>query len=960
MLLKSKKPAGIFLACILGVTLIFSGQTPLPVSAASVELLKQFDMEQVKITDTYYINALDKEVAYLRTIDPNRLLVGFKKAAGLSTTYSYYGGWENNTLIQGHTMGHYLSALAQAYKNTKSDSTVNADLKSRIDLTISELQACQNKNGNGYLFATPVTQFDVVEGKASGSSWVPWYTMHKIMSGLIEVYKLEGNPTALTIASNLGNWIYKRVNAWDSATQARVLGVEYGGMNDCLYELYKLTGNSNHLTAAHKFDETSLFNTIAAGNNVLPGKHANTTIPKFIGALNRYRTLGTSEASYLTAAQQFFAIVLRDHTYVTGGNSEDEHFRAAGQLDAYRDNVNNETCNVHNMLKLSRELFKVTGDVKYADYYENAFINEIMASQNPETGMATYFKAMGTGYFKVFSSQFDHFWCCTGTGMENFTKLNDSLYFNNGTDLYVNMYLSSTLNWGERGLSLTQQANVPSSDTATFTINGAPSTAVNIKFRSPSWVAAGKSVTVKVNGTDVNAATINGYVDVSRVWKTGDVIEVTLPSEIRVSRLTDSPDTVAFTYGPVVLSAGLGTASMTTQSHGVNVLKATKNVTIKETINVNTAVSPGIDNWLGNIKNNLVRTPGKLEFTLRNTDEDYNLKFTPHYQRYKDRYGIYFKLGTYAGTVPSDNLISNPDMEAGNTTGWAVNGAGSLTASTVKKHSGTYSLLHSGRTGAWNGPIHSLTNKLQDGNTYTCSGWVQLDNTESAPVIMTIRKTDDSGTSYTNVATATGSNSSWIQLAGKFTLNVSGTLTDLSIYFEGPDSGINFYVDDVSVKEYGKTTFYRDTDFGGTAVTLSPGSYTTAQLSETGISDNWASSVKVPEGYTVEVYDNDNFSGTKWTFTADDADFIAAGCNDKMSSVKIYLTGNQGNFGDINNDGTVDTIDFALLKQYLLGKTVDINEEMADLDGDKSITAMDFAVLKKYLLGQITELPEIP
>lgn len=958
MYFKVKKTASLFLSLIMAITLIMSAKIPLA-AASSVELLNQFDMEQVKITDSYYVNAFNKEVAYLRELDPNRLLVGFKKAAGLSTSYSYYGGWENNTLIQGHTMGHYLSALAQAYKNSKSDTTVNADLKNRIDLIISELQACQNKNGNGYLFATPVSQFDVVEGKASGSSWVPWYTMHKIMTGLIEVYQLEGNPAALTVASDLGNWIYRRVNAWDSATQARVLGVEYGGMNDCLYELYKLTGNSNHLAAAHKFDETSLFNTIAAGNNVLAGKHANTTIPKFIGALNRYRTLGTAESSYLNAAQQFWTIVLRDHTYVTGGNSQDEHFRAAGKLDAYRDNVNNETCNVHNMLKLSRELFKVTGDAKYADYYENAYINEIMASQNPETGMATYFKAMGTGYFKVFSSQVNHFWCCTGTGMENFTKLNDSIYFNNGTNLYVNMYLSSTLNWGEKGLSLTQQANVPSSDTVTFNINGAPSSAVNIKFKSPSWIAAGKNVTVRVNGTDVNAAKVNGYVEVSRVWKTGDVIEVTLPAEVKVSRLPDSPDTVAFTYGPVVLSAGLGTASMTTQSHGAGVLKATRNVSIKEIININTTASPSIDNWLGNIKNNLVQTPGKLEFTLKNTDEDNNLKFTPQYQRYKDRYGIYFKLGTYTGPVPSENLISNPDMETGNTAGWTVNGAGSLAASTAQKHSGTYSLLHSGRTGAWNGPIQNLTNKLQKGNTYTCSGWVRLDNTASAPVIMTIRKTDDRGTSYTNVAAASGNNSSWVQLTGKYTLDVSGSLSDLSMYFEGPDSGINLYVDDVSVKEYGKTTFYQNTNFGGTAVSLKPGGYTTAQLSAEGIADNWASSVKVPEGYTVDIYDYDSFGGTRWTFTADSPDFNEAGCNDKMSSVKIYETGSQGKYGDINDDGAVDTIDFALLKQYLLGITVQINEDMADLNGDKSITAMDLAVFKKYLLGQITELPAI-
>jgi DUF1680 family protein len=623
------------------------------VSAANVDLLQQFDMEQVTITDPYYVNAFNKEVSYLQAIDYNRLLAGFRQTAGLSTSYSLYGGWENS-LIQGHTMGHYMVALAQAYKNTKSNATVNANLKSRIDDIISQLQACQNKNGNGYLFATPVTQFDVVEGKVSGSSWVPWYTMHKIITGLIEIYKLEGNQTALTVAGNLGNWIYNRVNAWDSATQSKVLGVEYGGMNDCLYELYKLTGNGNHLTAAHKFDETSFFNTIASGTNNLAGKHANTQIPKFIGASNRYRALGSSESSYLTAAQQFWTIVLRDHTYVTGGNSQNECFRAAGQLNAYRDNVNNETCNAYNMLKLTQNLFKVTGDVKYADYYERAYINEILSSQNPDTGMTTYFKPMGTGYFKVFSTQFNNFWCCTGTGMENFSKLNDSLYYNNGTDLYVNMYISSTLNWSSKGLSLTEQANIPLSNTVTFTINSAPSSALKIKFRSPYWVAAGQSITVTVNGSAFTTSTVNGYLDVSRTWTAGDKIELTIPMEAQVSRCTDNQNVVAFTYGPVVLSAGLGTASMTTSSVGVGVTVATKNVTVRETINIYSSLSSSINTWLSNIKTNLVQTPGKLEFKLRNTDADGSLVFTPHYQRYTDRYGIYFTLAmVYDGPTPS-------------------------------------------------------------------------------------------------------------------------------------------------------------------------------------------------------------------------------------------------------------------------------------------------------------------
>jgi DUF1680 family protein len=653
---------------------------PLTAHAANIDLLQQFDMEQVTITDPYHANALNKEIAYLQAIDRNRLLVGFRQAAGLSTSYSLYGGWENS-LIQGHTMGHYMTALAQAYKNTRSNATVNADLKNRIDTIISELLSCQNKNGNGYLFATPVTQFDVVEGKVSGSSWVPWYTMHKIMSGLISVYKLEGNSTALTIAGNLGNWIYNRVNAWDSATQSKVLGVEYGGMNDCLYELYKLTNNANHLAAAHKFDETSFFNTIASGSNVLPGKHANTQFPKFIGALNRYRTLGSGESSYLTAAQQFWAIVVRDHTYVTGGNSQSEFFRTAGQLNAYRDNVNNETCNSYNMMKLTQDLFKVTGDIKYADFYERAYINEILTSQNPQTGMATYFKPMGTGYFKVFSSQFDHFWCCTGTGMENFSKLNDNIYFNNGADLYVNMYISSTLNWSEKGLSLTQQANIPLSNIVTFTINSAPATAVKIKFRSPNWVAAGQIVTVKVNDSGFSASNINGYLDVNRVWAAGDKIELTIPMEVQVSRCTDNQNVVAFTYGPIVLSAGLGTASMTTSTVGVNVTVATKNVTVKETINIYSSISSSINNWLDNIRTNLVQTPGKVEFNLKNTDADGSLVFTPHYQRYTDRYGIYFTLAMVSGgPTPGPTAVPTAVPTSGPTPGptGVVNGSISI------------------------------------------------------------------------------------------------------------------------------------------------------------------------------------------------------------------------------------------------------------------------------------------
>ena len=581
----------------------------------------------------------------------NRLLVGFKAVSTGMTPANLYGGWEGPA-IRGHTMGHWLSAMARLYQQTKGrDDTLNAQLKTKLDRVISLLKTYQQTNG--FLFATPVEQFGAPEGQ-NVSSWVPWYTMHKILAGLVDVARYEGSTDALTVASKLGDWIHARASGWDSATRSRVLGMEYGGMNDALYDLYKLTNSANHLTAAHIFDETNLFTTTAAGTDTLSGKHANTMIPKFLGALNRYRTLGAGEQSYFTAADQFLGIVLKNHSYVTGGNSQDEHFHAAGALDQYRDNVNNETCNAYNMSKLGRDLFLVTGDVKYADYYEKVHINEILASINPATGMTTYFKAMGTGYFKVFSSPTDHFWCCTGTGMENFTRLNDSVYFHDAKDLWVTYYVSSTLNWKERGLALTQTTELPLSNKVSFTITAAPTDAVSVKFRKPYW-ASTCQVGISVNGQAVTPVESSGFLTVSRVWQANDRVELTFPLFVQASRLQDNANAVAFTYGPLVLSAGLGTASMTTTSHGVQVLKATKPTGLQETIAINSGTT--INAWLSNIQSNLVQTPGKLEFTLKNTDSDAKLVFVPHYARYQDRYGIYWKLSGTAGGTATTTVV---------------------------------------------------------------------------------------------------------------------------------------------------------------------------------------------------------------------------------------------------------------------------------------------------------------
>ena len=637
---------------ILTATAVYQSETAVRrfelIVAARVlsDTLQDVAMHQVVLTDPYYVNAFEKEVAYLLSLEPDKLLSGFRSTAGLQPKASMYGGWES-TEIRGHTLGHYLSAISMAYQNATGD--VKRELKSRIDYIVDELALVQAEHGNGYVSAFPEEFLDRVErGQAV---WVPWYTMHKILAGLISAAQFGGSEKALQVAEGLGEYVYNRTSKWDAAMKARVLSVEYGGMNDALYDLYILTGNSIYLRAAEKFDELTLFDQLYRNIDVLNGKHANTMIPKIIGALKRYIALGEEESEqyYLIVAQNFWQMVVDHHTYVTGGNSENEHFGMPGILDAERTNVNNETCNVYNMLKLTRELYKITKDKKYADFYENAYTNAIMASQNPETGMTMYFQPMATGFFKVFGSAFLHFWCCTGTGMENFSKLNDSIYFRHRNSLYVNMYLSSIVTLDDLNLKLTVKSHLPntgagdaSSGLVEVTVNTTGPSDAELRFRIPDW--APELPAVSVNGERLDGYAVQGgYIVLKQEWEDGTKITLDFPMEIVIHALPDNPNSVAFKYGPVVLSAGLGTNNMTTSSHGVNVLKPNPDPGVRQTVFI---LDGDIEGWKARVKEHVVKADGKLAFTLRGTDADEELVFTPHFQRYLDRYGIYFELVT--------------------------------------------------------------------------------------------------------------------------------------------------------------------------------------------------------------------------------------------------------------------------------------------------------------------------
>lgn len=620
----------------LTATITFGGYTmtkPFDVTVEAMPAfgnLRDFSMADVTLLDAWEQNAFAKEVAYLKSLNADRLLKGFCTIGGVPSASSLYGGWENSA-IRGHTLGHYLTAVSQAYATSGDE-----ELKTVADHIVAVLAQCQNAE-TGYLAAIPETHYIQIERGNTSGTWVPWYTMHKVLSGLVDAYELTGNAQALEVASNLGDWVYSRTSKWMPTTQTTVLRVEYGGMNDVLYRLYRNTRSDKHLSAAHSFDEMTLFDALYNGQDVLNGKHANTTIPKIVGALQRYMVLGEGAEYYLQVAENFWEMVVSSHTYITGGNSEWEHFGEPGVLDAERTNCNCETCNTYNMLKLTRELFKITGNRKYADYYENTYINAILSSQNPDTGMTTYFQPMATGFFKVYSSPTSHFWCCTGSGMENFSKLDDSIYFKDDRAIYVARYTSSSVVWQEKGLTLTQTTDIPRMDTARLTFTADAPVEADVVLRVPDWCAGAPSLTI--NGEPAEVQAVDGFIRLSRLWQTGDTIDLTLPMTVVAYGLPDNENVAAFKYGPVVLSASLGQNCMITSTTGVNVTVPSADSSVSGALRI---AEGTVAQWLADPAAILVREGEELAFTLRGTDRE--LVFTPHYQQHTSRYGIYFRL----------------------------------------------------------------------------------------------------------------------------------------------------------------------------------------------------------------------------------------------------------------------------------------------------------------------------
>ena len=542
---------------VFALALLLTGLAPDGGTAPAGEVVpiaaRGFALTDVRLLDGPFREAMLRDQQFLLSLDVDRLLHTFRLNAGLPSSATPLGGWEAPDVeLRGHSVGHFLTASALMYA-----STGDARFKARADAMVAELakvqEALASRANAGYLSAFPEEFFDRLEKRQR--VWAPYYTLHKIMAGLLDVHELCGNPQALDVLIKMAGWVKLRMDRLSEEQRQAALETEFGGMNEVLANLFAVTGNPEHLRLARYFDHRAVFDPLARGEDKLDGLHANTQIPKAIGAAREYELSG--ETRYRDIASFFWERVAQHRSYVTGGHSDNESFFPVERFSQHLGAASAETCNTYNMLKLTRHLFAWAPSAELMDFYERALLNHVLASQDPATGMMIYYCPLKPGAFKTYSKPDASFWCCVGTGMENHAKYADTIYFHGEDSLYVNLFVPSELTWREKGLVVRQETRFPEEDTTRLTLQPDPPRRLAVKIRYPAWAQSG--ITVTVNGRNEQvSATPGSYLTVERQWKKGDVIQVRLPMGLHQEAMPDDAKTVALLYGPLVLAGDLG------------------------------------------------------------------------------------------------------------------------------------------------------------------------------------------------------------------------------------------------------------------------------------------------------------------------------------------------------------------------------------------------------------------
>ena len=589
-----------------------------------------FDLHAVTLGPGPFRDAAEVNRGFLMAQDPDRLLHMFRVTAGLPSTAEPLGGWEApDNELRGHYTGHYLSACALA-----SVSLPDPALAARGDAIVAELAKCQQALGTGYLSAFPEELFDRL--RAGRPVWAPFYTIHKIMAGLLDMHTVAGNAQARDVLLGMARWTARWVQPLGDDAMARVLEREYGGMNELLYNLSAVTGNDEWRDLAHRFDHERIFAPLAAGRDELKGVHANTTIPKVIGADRRYELTG--EIRYHDVASYFWHEVTGRRAYCTGGTSNGEDWDTdPGQLSGALSGYTQEDCTTYNMLKLTRHLFGWTAEAGMADYYERALFNGILGSQHPADGEKMYYVSLAVGLWKLFGTPYHDYWCCTGTMSEAFSKLSDSIYFHDADGVFVNLFIASSVDWKDSGVRITQETRFPEEGKTTFTIRTSGPQTFALRIRVPYWATGDNRA--ELNGRPLEGfAEPGGFYVIHRAWRDGDRLVVSLPLSLHLHPMPDDPGLAAVMYGPLVLAGRLGTEDLTPAT-----LRAepTKPRTVPE-YHLDPVPAPAFavsdDDPARWIK------PGSGPLEFQTVGQATNIAFVPFYRIFDERYSIYWRV----------------------------------------------------------------------------------------------------------------------------------------------------------------------------------------------------------------------------------------------------------------------------------------------------------------------------
>ena len=539
------------------------------VSAQSKLYPKLFDLQDVVINDGPFRHAQDLNCQVLLQYDLGRLMQPYENQAGLPESGKPFDNWGGTYGLQGHVGGHYISALAISYASCQ-DANVKAQLKERMDQFVHRLKECQqvwdaheNSVMHGYCGAV-YNSYKVWSTLAEGNmdeywkSWVPFYNVHKTYAGLRDAWMYGGNEEAKEVFLKFCDWGVNLIAGLTNDQVQGVLGNEHGGINEMFADAYQMTKDAKYLEASKRYAHKWLLTGMSANNtSVINNVHANTQVPKVIGFERTYQQDGSN--TYRKAALNFWKNVVNKRTIAVGGNSIAEWFPNDQQYGMFITSIEGvETCNTNNMMKLTEDLFCDSHNSMYGDFFEQAMYNHILSSQHPETGGYVYFTSARPQHYRVYSQVNQAMWCCVGTGMENHGKYGEFVYAHDGENLYVNLFVPTTLNWKEKGVNLTQETSFPYEAKTKITINEGGTFTLNV--RHPAWCSGFE---VKVNESAVNATETLGYLPISRTWQAGDVIEISLPMQVTLQPLQNYTDYVAFKYGPILLSAKTGTDGVT-------------------------------------------------------------------------------------------------------------------------------------------------------------------------------------------------------------------------------------------------------------------------------------------------------------------------------------------------------------------------------------------------------------